>query len=530
MIFRKIKYIKQFIVAVLLVLISISTNIGFAQNTLSKTFIPYSDTNFTIHSSIKSTVYQDAELLNTPIDTTGLIKTKKNKISGSNGLVTVVPEIDLVGGKNIASLGYGLTFKFNYKNKIKANITGMSVNTESPEYFNDLFVPRQVYFGERNSFNTKLGLGYNRLRYNLTYTPSKYFLLEGGTGKHFIGDGYRSMLLSDNAADYPYFKVETNLWHLKYFNLWTAMKAADKINDKTYSKYGVFHYLSWNITKKINISIFESIIWQRKDSTGTRGFDVNYLNPIMFYRPVEFSLGSPDNSVLGLNYKVKYNRKNIFYGQLFIDDLIVGELKQDIKHILKPEDKNVKYGYWTNKQAFQIGWKSFDIFKKKGLMVQNEINVARPYTYSHRNPTQNYSNFYQSLTHPMGSNFMELVNFIKYNHKKIFLEYELLLAEVGLDTIGSHFGNNIFQSTYDTYDPKRPNIVVKQYENYPAQGIRSKLLFTGIKASYLLFPMNNLRVEAGIYYRSLTNELTNKYNYYFYFGIRTSLEKLNFDF
>ena len=528
MIYKLLKYNK------LLLVLSFSFGLfnycGFSQNSFTKSFIPYSDSNFNFHSSIKSTYYQEMVLINAPIDSNSLIKTKKNTSSDSNGIIIVLPEIDLVGGRGIANLGYGATIKLNYKNKICFNLTGMSYNTASPEYFNDYFSNRNVYYGERKSFKTNMGMGFNRLRYNVSYAPSKYFLFDAGRGKHFLGDGYRSLLLSDNAAEYPYFKVEANLWHFKYFNLWTAMQSFDKINSKKYSKYGVFHYLSWNVSKRVNISVFESIIWQRSDSTGVRGFEINYLNPILFYRPVEFSLGSPDNSVMGLNYKIKIKRKQLLYGQFFIDDLIVGELKQDIKHLIHPDDKNIKYGYWTNKQAFQVGWKSFDVFKKQGLMIQNEINVVRPFTYSHRNPTQNYSNFYQSLTHPMGSNFMELVSFVRYNYKRIFVEYEMLNAKVGLDTLGSHFGNNIFLSTYDTYDPKRPNIVVKQYYNYPAQGLKSYLFFTGIKISYLVYPDNNLRFETGIYYRSISNEQYKNGAYYFYFGIRTSLEKLNFDF
>ncbi len=57
---------------------------------------------------------------------------------------------------------------------------------------------------------------------HIAYSLKKYFTFQLGTDKNFIGDGYRSLLLSDYAAYYPYFKIETNIWKIKYMCLWTA--------------------------------------------------------------------------------------------------------------------------------------------------------------------------------------------------------------------------------------------------------------------------------------------------------------------
>ena len=502
-----------------------------AQDVLSKTFIPYSDTSYKVHSTYKQSVYQIPISINEAADTSGLIKKfDKNTFKFKDGILEIAPVIDIVGGASIAKTGLGLSARFNYKNIFFVNVSGVSENIQSPDYVNNLFSARGVFYGERMAYNTNLGLGYKRLNYSITYKPSRFLTLELGQGKHFIGDGYRSLLLSENAANYPYFKTETNIWHLKYINIWNEMKSFDDLNSKYYSKYSVVHYLSWNISKRVNIGLFESMIWERRDSSGVRGFEVNYMNPIIFYHPVGFALGSPDNSSLGLTFKVKVARKNLIYGQVFIDDLIVGELKQDVKHFFNPKDDKINYGYWTNKQAFQIGWKSLDVFHIKGLMVQNEINVARPYTYSHRDPVLNYSNYYQSLADPLGSNYAEMVNFAKYKMGRFLFEYELMYAKVGMDSTGQHLGNNIFLSTYDTYDPKRPNILAKQYKNYVGQGINTKIFFTGIKVCYMIYPPQNLRVELGVYHRQLKSRLTSENANYIYIGIRTSLESLAFDF
>ena len=66
-------------------------------------------------------------------------------------------------------------------------------------------------FGE-DAFDYPIATGY------LSYSPSKFFNVQFGHGKNFIGDGYRSLLLSDNASPYPYFKLNTTFWKLKYTN------------------------------------------------------------------------------------------------------------------------------------------------------------------------------------------------------------------------------------------------------------------------------------------------------------------------
>ena len=53
----------------------------------------------------------------------------------------------------------------------------------------------------------------------ISYAPSRYFVFSSGVGKHFFGDGYRSLLLSDFAPTYPYLKMESTYWKVKYVNL-----------------------------------------------------------------------------------------------------------------------------------------------------------------------------------------------------------------------------------------------------------------------------------------------------------------------
>ena len=345
----------------------------------------------------------------------------------------------------------------------------------------------------------------------ISYTPSKYFNMQFGHGKNFIGDGYRSLLLSDNAFNYPCLKISTNVWRFKYINLYGEfqdLKSPHSYDLGFRKKYGTFHYLSFAVSKRINIGIFESVIWKAADSTGFRGFDINYLNPVIFYRPVEFSLGSPDNALMGLNISTKIGKSYVAYGQLLLDEFKLHEFTSG-------------KGWWGNKQAFQLGIKAFDLFSVKNLYLQTEYNFVRPYTYSSRSSLQNYGHYNQPLAHPLGANFWESVNFLKYNYKRLFAELKFNYAIYGADIANINFGKDIFQS-YETHP--------KEYENYTGQGLKTTLMYKDFRISYLVNPATNLNISLGISDRTEISSLASKHSTFIYFGIRTSLHNFYYDF
>ncbi|MDO9262184.1 MAG: gliding motility protein RemB, partial [Flavobacteriaceae bacterium] len=155
----------------------------------------------------------------------------------------------------------------------------------------------------------------------LSYSPNKTFNLQFGHGKNFIGDGYRSLFLSDVSSPYPYLKINTSFWKLKYTNLWmwTQDVRKEATVDGAYAqKYVAIHYLSLNVTKKLNIGLFEAAMW---DKSNNRGMDINFINPIIFLTNIEFATGSRSgNTMLGLSTKYKLNEKIALYSQLIIDD------------------------------------------------------------------------------------------------------------------------------------------------------------------------------------------------------------------
>jgi hypothetical protein len=369
--------------------------------------------------------------------------------------------------------------------------------------------------GLANNFKTG-GFDYPMAEAEISYTPSKFFNFQFGTGKNFIGDGYRSMFISDGAFNYPYFKINTTFWNIKYTNYWMSMQdirpevaLPGNIHQK---KFVTAHYLSWNITDRINVGFFESITWA--DSTGRRGFEIAYLNPIIFYRPIEFALGSEGgNAIVGFSTKIKITNSIQFYGQAVIDEFTLAEV-------------TAGNGYWANKFAFQLGANYFNAFGIENLQLKQEVNWARPYTFSHKEPLQNFGHYNQPIGHQWGSNFWESVSILRYRHNRLFADAKIIVGKKGYDIDSTNWGGDIFKP-YTTRE--------QDYGNTVAQGNVGTLIYTNLKAGYIVNPSVNLKLFVDITYRDFkinqeTDYLKNGSGAMISFGLRTDLFNIYYDF
>ena len=321
---------------------------------------------------------------------------------------------------------------------------------------------------------------------NLAFTPSKFFNLNLGYGRNFIGDGYRSLLLSDGASPYPYFKINTNFWKIKYTNIYTWLKDVrpEATVDRTYAtKFAASHYLSLNVTKKWNIGFFESVIWSNKNN---RGFDMSFINPIIFYRTVEFSSSArTGNAMLALTSKYKWNNQLNFYGQFLLDEFSLGAIKSGNNS-------------WKNKFGYQLGAKYYNAFGVKNLLVQGEYNHVRPYVYSHSDPLTNYGHNNQSLGHQWGGNFKEFVAIVRYHNNRYFADAKFTFGERGLDFDTAEDSFNYGGNIYKDYDENRPyDTGVKV-----GQGNKTTIFIADLQAGYLVNPATNMKLIGSIIYRN----------------------------
>ena len=99
------------------------------------------------------------------------------------------------------------------------------------------------------------GFDYARSSGFVSVEASDNFIVQFGHGKHFIGDGYRSLLLSDNSFNYPFLRLQSNFGKFQYTNLYCEFQDMKNYlsseNGYDYmgyaKKYMSAHYLSYNL-------------------------------------------------------------------------------------------------------------------------------------------------------------------------------------------------------------------------------------------------------------------------------------------
>jgi len=375
----------------------------------------------------------------------------------------------------------GLLIKGNIGSKFSFKTSFYENQARYPEYITDFVDASGVVPGQgrvkrlpEGAYDFSMSSAY------VSYSPAKFINLQLGTDKHFVGDGYRSLLLSDASFNYPYFKITTVFGKDKfqYTKLHASLQNVNRL-EKGSTPEPLFerkamsvHYLNWLPTKWFSIGLFESTIWQTMDSTGTKPFNFGQLNPVIFVNTAMVGLDGVHNSLVGLNTKFKLPFKTIIYGQYAIDG--------------------------KDKVGYQAGVRYFGI---KNLTLQAEYNQIKPQTYTADIPWQSYSHYNQPLGHPSGNNFSEVVGIINYKYKRLFTQIKFNQIK---------YRSEIISSTISTPESKIENVQAH--------------------LGFVINPKNNMNLSLGAQIRKQeTSGLETKTNY-IYLTLRTSLRNLYNDF
>lgn len=333
----------------------------------------------------------------------------------------------------------------------------------------------------------------------LSYSPIEQLNVQFGQDKHFIGNGYRSILLSDAAFNYPFVKFTYQplrpRW--QYSTIYARLQSMDRqpIGDTPeslfYWKGATFNFLSFTVNKRLQVGLFESTIWQVFDSTGMKPFNYMRTNPIIGVNSAVYGFDDVNNVLLGLDVKLKLTDRIQLYGQFALDD-----------------PSREKYGW-------QAGAKFFDLFIPE-LYLQLEYNKVLPYTFAHAVPIQNYSHFNQGLGHPYGAYFNELFGMLQYRIKQWTFKWKVNYAQYNLDHDMQNYGGNILNP--DTGEKPEGDPVTRN------------LYFNDVEISFLINQMSNLRMKGGMWARDLDNAPKHINTIYFYLGVSTNLFNKYHDF
>lgn len=315
--------------------------------------------------------------------------------------------------------------------------------------------------------------------------------IQVGHGKQKIGNGYRSLLLSDNSFNYPYARI-TQSWfkgRVQYSNIYAVLMnlvpAAKIVNPNTerlfQKKAASFQYLSINLSKRFNLGFFQGMIWQAGDDKNRQHLGWQYFNPVIYTNLLSYGLHNKNNILIGTDAKLKLSKSISLYGQFMADNLSA------------KDSTEAAWGY-------QAGINYFDAFGVKNLFMQFEFNNVKSGSYSTPKGSisdQSYSHYNQNLAYTPG-NGQELI--VIGDYKKSRFSFHARYHYQWVDMMkGSYSHTSIINA----------------------------------KIAYLINPSYNLNISLGILYRtqnfSTFSFLDNQTNY-IYLGLKTSIYNLYYDF
>ncbi|MCB0507966.1 MAG: hypothetical protein KDD21_06665 [Bacteroidetes bacterium] len=379
----------------------------------------------------------------------------------------------------------GLEIRADIGQKVSIYTSFLNTVGKFPTYINVYNALTGVVPGEGNIRNRgKGGLDFSSINAYISYSPVKQFNIQVGNGKHFIGDGYRSLLLSDNAYTYPYAQLTTTVWRIKYTTIY-----AELINDlRNFNDFGQgfprklanFNYLSIDAAKFLQLGIFEGITWRRTTEKGNTYFNYNFLNPILGIRAFQKKLNDNTTKIYGANVKVTLPKYIVLYGQYMFN-------------------KYGKKGSSDRRMGWQVGAKYFDVGGIKNLNFQVEYNSVRPYSYQGQDSAIGYYHYNQSLGHPMGANFNEFLVLLNYQYKRIYASYKMSYIQTATDSSKTqNFGNDITDIAAQASTLNNVRI---------QNGFAYNVMDHDLRFGYILNPKINMVIEGKLQFRKYTSKI-----------------------
>lgn len=240
----------------------------------------------------------------------------------------------------------------------------------------------------------------------ISYRPIKQLEFMAGNNPQFIGAGHRSILLSDNSGNAPYFRanwfINNKFYYTylrsRYMNL-LRRPVTSSVESYYESKGYSVNYFTYKPLSNISISLFEGTLWNRGDSLRSQ-----FSNPLI-YNPIPFISkaigGDMVSSMNGLNVRATLLDNHTIYGQLAM------------------------HNYDADQLAFQIGYRGYNYFNIPNLMLQAEVNVIPDSIYNDVNQRLNYSHYNAPIAHIKGQGFSELLLRASYEWNRLYINQQV---------------------------------------------------------------------------------------------------------
>jgi len=411
------------------------------------------------------------------------------KYSGENFLIEVNPLLNYeIGRIKGIDNKYGINTRgIEIKGNIGEKLSFYSSFAETQAFFRyyidsaaneRLVVPGQ---GAWKEFK-ETGRDFSMASGYVSFSPNKIINLQAGHDKHFIGEGYRSLLLSDNSFNYPFARLSFDFKGFNYTVLYTQFEDFRKVYYAYHTKkYGQFNYLSYSYKNIAELGVFEGMIYKTSDSITSRKIPADYFVPVIGLHLGKYGYLQENKLLTGINLKIKITEFAQFYAQLASDD------------------------FKTDRNAYQFGVKIFDAFintfPQHRLYFQAEYNNAKSDIYKGTEKNTSWSHYNSEIVHPAGTRFDETILIGRY----LFKNFSLTGKYVKINSLSA--ASDIFINT----------------ENI---GNQKEIIHNTLTFAYLINPNYFLQVFAGADIRK-ANSIEEKY---IFFGIRTNISNFYYDF
>lgn len=348
---------------------------------------------------------------------------------------------------------------------------------------------------------------YNYATGFLWWKINKKFNIQAGQSKLFYGFGYRSLLLSDNASPFPFFRINADLAKFQYNVIYSEL---ENFQTKYYfvhkKKHATFIIINYKPTKFIEIGFFESTLWQTSDfATYRNRFPFLFFVPIPVAKELVYGLNNKHNINLGLNIGFYFKNYATFYTQTVLDNF-------------SKDSFNQRFG-------IQTGIKIYDLFLYKipqtQLYIQTEYNTCRPYTYTSNLANMSYTHLNEALATPLGADFKEFLFISHFKFHRFSMSFQFNNITSSIDTNTSNNGSNILLINTNATNTQ-PNAIANQ--------LQTKIKYLSAQIAFTINKTNNLQIFTEINQRSLNNIFENKKNIFITFGLKNRIKNTYKDF
>ena len=369
-----------------------------------------------------------------------------------------------------------------------------------PLYLTEFINERRTFPGQGRpkAFRTS-SFDYAGASGKVSWSPVEELNIQFGSDRHHVGHGYRSILLSDNAFNYPFIKASALLFKgkVQYSSIFAKLTSFNRLptgqssESLFYWKRASFHHLSVDLGR-LQLALFEATHWQTIDSNGVRPLNPMEWNPLIGLNTAVNGFEDEHEQLLGLDARFKVCDDLFIYGQIATDDLNEG------------------------RKAFQLGARAFDIVGS-GVGIQLEYNAVDPFMYTSAITPLAYTHFGQELAHPFGADFNELVIILEKRARKWWFSAKANLATTHSDSLSTqNFGNSLYRSAETISTIGEPE--------------EHRLTFIEGKVSFIMNPYYNMLFSLGYRYRNLSNAPETASSSFLYLAWETSLFNKYYDF